>query len=73
LGQIVRSKKYGTHWRIIEKKEVWQNTNDDPETGEPRSLIRFHRLRCSERFRYSLSRAIFCAEIGADQGKNCSI
>ena len=50
LGQTIRSKKYGTHWRIIEKKEVWQNTTDDPETGEPRLLRRFHRLHRSERF-----------------------
>ncbi|MGD8521038.1 MAG: hypothetical protein PVF56_07835 [Desulfobacterales bacterium] len=38
VGQTVRSKKYGTLWRVIEKKEVWQNTTDDPETGEPRLM-----------------------------------
>ena len=38
VGQIVRSKKYGTLWRVTEKREVWQNTTDDPETGEPRML-----------------------------------
>ena len=38
VGQTVRSKKYGTLWRVIEKKEVWQNTADDPETGEPRLM-----------------------------------
>ncbi len=38
VGQVVRSKKYGTLWRIIEKKEVWLNTSDDPETGDPRLL-----------------------------------
>jgi hypothetical protein len=42
LGQTVRSKKYGTQWRIIEKKEAWQNTTDDPETGEPRLLPAIH-------------------------------
>jgi len=24
VGQIVRSKKYGTLWRIMEKREIWQ-------------------------------------------------
>jgi hypothetical protein len=38
VGQTVRSKKYGTLWRVIEKKEVWQNTSDDPETGKPRLM-----------------------------------
>ena len=38
VGQTVRSKKYGTFWRIIEKKEVWQNTTDDPESREPRLM-----------------------------------
>ena len=36
VGQIVRSKKHGTLWRVIEKKEVWQNTADDIKTGQPR-------------------------------------
>jgi hypothetical protein len=38
VGQIVRSKKHGTLWRVIEKKEVWQNTSDDPESGAPRLI-----------------------------------
>ena len=38
VGQTVRSKKYSTLWRVIEKKEVWQNTSDDPETGKPRLM-----------------------------------
>ena len=25
VGQQVRSKKYGTIWRVMEKKEVWAN------------------------------------------------
>ena len=33
VGDTVRSKKYKTLWRVIEKKEVWLNTSDDPETG----------------------------------------
>jgi hypothetical protein len=36
VGQIVRSKKYGTLWRVMEKREIWQQTADDPRTGEPR-------------------------------------
>ncbi|NLJ26533.1 MAG: hypothetical protein GX433_00785 [Deltaproteobacteria bacterium] len=38
VGQTVRSKKYGTLWRVMEKREVWQPTSDDPETGKPRML-----------------------------------
>jgi len=38
VGQTVRSKKYGALWRVIEKKEVWQNTSDDPEKGYPRLM-----------------------------------
>lgn len=36
VGQVVKSKRYGTLWRIMEKREVWSNIDDDPETGEPR-------------------------------------
>ena len=35
VGQIVRSKNYGTLWRVMEKREVWQHTTGSPETGEP--------------------------------------
>jgi len=38
VGQTVRSKKYGTLWRIMEKKEVWQNIDPDPKTGETRMI-----------------------------------
>jgi hypothetical protein len=38
VGQVVRSKKHGTLWRIMEKREVWQHTADNPETGQPRLL-----------------------------------
>ena len=34
VGETVRSKDYGTLWRVMEKREVWQTIND-PETGEP--------------------------------------
>ena len=36
VGDTVRSTKYKTLWRVIEKKEVWLNTSDDPETGDYR-------------------------------------
>ena len=42
MGQTVRSKKYGTMWRVIKKKEIWQNTTDDPKTGAPRLLPAIH-------------------------------
>ena len=38
VGHIVRSKKYGTLWRVMEKREIWQNSTDDPETGMPSLL-----------------------------------
>lgn len=38
VGQSVRNKKHKTLWRVIEKKEVWLNTDDDPETGEYRVI-----------------------------------
>ena len=37
-GQTVRSKKYGTLWRVLEKKEIWQNIEPDPKTGETRMV-----------------------------------
>ncbi len=33
VGQTVRSKKYGTLWRVMEKKEIWQ-TVVDPATKD---------------------------------------
>lgn len=38
LGQTVRSKKYGTLWRVMSTKELWQNISDDPVTGEYRMV-----------------------------------
>ena len=32
VGQTVRSKKYGTFWRVMEKREIWQNIEGDPQT-----------------------------------------
>jgi hypothetical protein len=34
VGQIVRSKKYGTLWRVMEKRELWQHTAHDSQSGE---------------------------------------
>lgn len=36
VGQTVRSRKYGTLWRVMEKREVWQSIVDEPSTGESR-------------------------------------
>ncbi len=33
VGQMVRSKKYGTLWRVMEKREIWQ-TAEDPMTKD---------------------------------------
>jgi hypothetical protein len=38
VGQSVRSKAYGTLWRVMEKREVWQNIELDPKTGENRMV-----------------------------------
>jgi hypothetical protein len=49
VGQTVRSKKFGTLWRVMEKREVWQHTSDDPQTQKPRMLpgiyLAFWRVR----------------------------
>jgi solute carrier family 9B (sodium/hydrogen exchanger), member 1/2 len=31
VGQYVQSRKHGTLWRVIEKREVWLNANDPQE------------------------------------------
>jgi len=38
VGQNVRSKTYGTLWRVMEKREVWQNLEPDPQTGASRMV-----------------------------------
>lgn len=38
VGQTVRNKQHGTLWRVMEKREIWVHTSDDPETGKPRML-----------------------------------
>lgn len=36
VGQTVRSRKYGTLWRVMEKREVWQSIVDDPSSEKSR-------------------------------------
>jgi hypothetical protein len=38
VGQTVRSKKYGTLWRVTEKREIWRNIDPDPKSSEPRMI-----------------------------------
>ncbi|MGA8572854.1 MAG: hypothetical protein ACLP7A_03930 [Desulfobaccales bacterium] len=38
VGWTVRSKDYGTLWRVMEKREVWETIADDPQTGETRMV-----------------------------------
>ncbi len=38
VGQQVKSKKFGTIWRVMEKREVWENIDPDPKTGEMRMI-----------------------------------
>lgn len=38
VGQTVRSKRFATLWRVLEKREVWQNIDPDPKTSEPRMV-----------------------------------
>ncbi len=49
VGQIVQSKKYGTLWRVMEKREVWQSTAHSPESGQagltPAIYLAFWRIQ----------------------------
>jgi hypothetical protein len=36
VGQLVRSKKYNTIWRILEKRETWITEEEEPGTKEPK-------------------------------------
>jgi hypothetical protein len=53
VGQEVRSKKHGTVWRVLEKKEIWHNIEPDPKSGEPRMVpaiyLSFWRVKEGER------------------------
>jgi hypothetical protein len=42
VGQTVRNKKDGKLWRVMEKREVWQPTGDDPKDGHPRLVPAIH-------------------------------
>ncbi len=42
VGQTVRSKDYNTLWRVMAKREMWQNILDDPKTGAPRLVPAIH-------------------------------
>lgn len=33
VGQTVRSKKYGTVWKVIEKRQIYAHSTGDPEIG----------------------------------------
>ncbi len=49
VGDTVRSKKYGTLWRVMEKREMWEHTADDPRTGNTRLVpaiyLRYWKIR----------------------------
>ncbi len=36
VGDVVKSRKFGTLWKVVEKREMWAATGDDPKTGDPR-------------------------------------
>jgi solute carrier family 9B (sodium/hydrogen exchanger), member 1/2 len=36
VGQLVRSKKFNTIWRVMEKRETWRSRGVDAKTQEPR-------------------------------------
>lgn len=48
VGQTVRSKKYGTLWRVMEKREAWRNTEDDPPRLLPAIYLSYWRIKEGE-------------------------
>jgi hypothetical protein len=40
VGQEVRSKKHGTVWRVMEKREVWENIEPDPKSGDNWAVLK---------------------------------
>jgi hypothetical protein len=38
VGQTVRRKQLATLWRVMEKRELWQDIEDDPNTRQPRMV-----------------------------------
>jgi len=49
VGDTVRSRKYGTLWRVLEKREMWEHSADDPRLGNARLVpaiyIRFWKMQ----------------------------
>lgn len=49
VGDTVRSRKHGTLWRVIEKREMWEHSADDPAVGDTRLVpaiyIRFWKIQ----------------------------
>ncbi len=49
VGSTVRSKKYGTLWRVMEKREMWEHSADDPTLGHSRLVpaiyLRYWKIR----------------------------
>jgi solute carrier family 9B (sodium/hydrogen exchanger), member 1/2 len=45
VGQTVRNRKYGTLWRVMEKRELWQNTVNDPPSLVPAIYLSFWRVK----------------------------
>ena len=43
VGQTVRNKKYGTLWRVMEKREIWQNA--DPNHLIPGIYLSYWQIR----------------------------
>ena len=42
VGQTVRSKDHHTLWRVVEKREMWQNVPGDPKVGELQMIPAIH-------------------------------
>ena len=38
VGQVVRSRKHHTLWRVMEKRELWQNIDPNPSSDESRMV-----------------------------------
>jgi hypothetical protein len=49
VGQSVRSKAHATLWRVMEKREVWQNIETNTQTGETRMIPAIYLVYWRER------------------------
>ncbi len=38
VGDIIKHKKFGSFWKVMEERDVWETIEDDPDTGEPRMV-----------------------------------